>query len=161
MIIERNGCFLLQTLNTSYLFNILPSGHPEHLHYGASVISDKQYEAFLNTSAFGDGSESEEASLYLKNICYSLSEKHPAAGGNMIAYSDEYPEVALEDLPLEISSFGKGDIRDPFILITHENGSKTSDFVFEKASVNGEIKAPETLPGSYADKVDLPVGRSG
>ena len=160
MIIERNGCFLLQTKGTSYLFNILPSGHPEHLHYGASVISDKQYESLLKTSTFGDGSEGEEASVLLKNICYSLSEKHPAAGGNMISYSDEYPNIALEDLPLEISSFGKGDIRDPFVLITHENGSKTSDFVFEKASFNNEIKAPESLPGSYADKEDIAVGSS-
>ena len=71
MIIERNGCFLLQTKGTSYLFNILPSGHLEHLHYGASIISDKQYEAFLNAPTFGDGSENEEAAAYLKNICYS------------------------------------------------------------------------------------------
>ena len=158
MIIERNGCFLLQTLNTSYLFNILPSGHPEHLHYGESVISKTCYEAFLNASSFGDGSEKEEVSEFLGSVCYALSEKHPAAGGNMIAYDDEFPNIALEDLPLEISSFGKGDIRDPFILITHENGSKTSDFTFEKASISNEIIAPNSLPGSYSDKEEIRVG---
>ncbi|MCR5771669.1 MAG: alpha-galactosidase [Butyrivibrio sp.] len=160
MIIERNGCFLLQTLHTSYLFNILASGHPEHLHYGSSVISNAQYESFLKASTFGDGSQSEEASASLKNICYSLSEKHPTAGGNMIAYSDEFPDIALEDLPLEISSFGKGDIRDPFVLITHEDGCKTSDFIFEKASVNNEIKEPSSLPGSYDEKEETPIGDS-
>lgn len=158
MIIERNGCFLLQTLHTSYLFNILPSGHPEHLHYGASVLSCKQYEAFLGASSFGDGSAMEEVSSFLNNISYALSEKHPTAGGNMIAYSDEYPAIALEDLPLEISSFGKGDIRDPFVLITHENGSKTSDFTFEKASISKEIKSPSSLPGSYSDNEIINVG---
>lgn len=160
MIIERNGCFLLQTLHTSYLFNILRSGHPEHLHYGASVISETQYEEFLKASSFGDGSESEAASVCLNNICYSLSEKHPAAGGNMISYSDDFPGIALEDLPLEISSFGKGDIRDPFILVTHENGSKTSDFTFEKASITNDIQAPSSLPGSYDDSVKISVGSS-
>ena len=45
---------------------------------------------------------------------------------------------SLEDMRLEMSSYGKGDIREPFIEVVHADGSYTSDFVFEKAERNSQ-----------------------
>lgn len=171
MIIERNNCYLLQTPHTSYLFHVLPSGHTEHLHYGASILTDAMYEQLLALPKFNDCGEApaadtareqdgtnDAATTLLTQMKEAFCEKHASAGGNMISYSDEYNSLSLEDLPLEVSSFGKGDIRDPFILLTHANGSRTSDFVFEKAQILDGVKTPENLPGSYDEGRSTAVG---
>ena len=50
-----------------------------------------------------------------------------------------------------MSGAGKGDVREPFIEVTHADGSYTSDFVFADAKIT-QGKAPyETLPGSYEE----------
>jgi len=160
MIIERNKTYLLQTKNTSYMFRILPTGHAEHLYYGQSILPEKMYEEFLTLGKISDdgSKEADSANLCLESMADALCEKHASAGGNMISYSDEHFEIALEDLPLEISSFGKGDIRDPFIHLTHEDGSDTSDFVFSKATIQEGYLAPQTLPGAYCDGKITKIG---
>ena len=54
-----------------------------------------------------------------------LTEKRLCLAGNAVCYSPEYPALGLEDVCLEMSSHGKGDIRDPFIEVTHADGSYT------------------------------------
>ena len=49
-----------------------------------------------------------------------------------------------------MSSYGKGDIREPFVEITYADGSFSSDFKFDHADIMEEKEAYETLPGSYA-----------
>lgn len=130
MIKQLNTLFMLQTKNTSYCFHVLPSGHLEHLHYGKKVM--------LDTSS-------------LEAIC----EKNHFIAGNLLAYSNEYPQLGLENLCLEASSRGKGDIREPFVSLTFSNGSTTSDFIYEKATIT-EGKTPlRTLPSSYGTNQEV------
>ena len=143
MIISNNNIFLLQTKNSSYFLQVLPSGHVEHIHYGKSILSEGQYEELLK-------GKKEDAEI-LSQMAEAMGIKHLHEGGNMIVYSpDTYP-LCLEVMPLEMSSFGKGDIREPLIEVSHADGSRTSDFLFDKAEISDEISALSTLPSSYDD----------
>ena len=104
MITEKNGTFCLETGNTSYLFEIMETGHPEHLYYGRKI-------RFRDTAA--------------------LREKHPFAGGNTNYYDAAHKNLGLEDVCLEMSAYGKGDIREPFLEVVHADGSFTSDFLYD------------------------------
>ena len=50
--------FLLDTEKTSYAFRIMPSGHPEHLHYGKKIkiSAPEQVAALTEKRAFEPGS---------------------------------------------------------------------------------------------------------
>lgn len=63
--------------------------------------------------------------------------------------------VALEDIRLEFSTFGKGDIRDPFLEITHADGGMTSDFLFKSAVIGKGKPEFKTLPGSFGSEDDI------
>ncbi len=135
MIYADGKIFLLQTENTSYIFRKLDSGHLQHIHYGSSVfegeIPDKEI---------------------LEKTVLAMAPKHYFGGGNMNCYSDEHSGVFLEQLCLEMSSFGKGDIRDPFVELEYSNGSKTVDFIYDGYEIVDGKRLLETLPSSYADK---------
>ena len=79
--------FLLDTENTSYAFRVLPTGHLEQLHYGPRL-----------------GARSGEELL-------SLTEKRAFQPGAVIAYDARHSTTVLEDMCLEFSAGGKGDIR--------------------------------------------------
>lgn len=92
MITEKNGTFALETAHTSYLFCITDTGHLEHPHYGRKIrIRDNA----------------------------ALREKHSFCPGNGIYYDGEHKAFCLEDACLEMSSLGKGDIREPFAELTY------------------------------------------
>ena len=105
MIEYIDGAFGLRTADTSYVSAILPTGQLEHLYYGKRIR--------LNKSAVA-----------------ALKEKHSFAPGNTVIYDNEHPQYSLEDMKLEMSSQGKGDIREPFIEIEYPDGSRTSDFFY-------------------------------
>ena len=48
-----------------------------------------------------------------------LREKHAFAPGNTNIYDQDHPQYSLEDMRLEMSSYGKGDIREPFVEVVH------------------------------------------
>lgn len=60
-----------------------------------------------------------------------------------------YPENEMEDVRLEMSSCGKGGIREPFVEAILYDGAKTLDFRYEDAVITGEKDALDGLPGSY------------
>lgn len=128
-IIEGNK-FILETLKTSYIFSVLPTGQLEHLYYGKRI-------------AIPEGTEA--------GVVEALSEKHAFAPGNTNIYDAEHPEYSLEDMRLEMSSYGKGDIREPFISIVHSDGSSSSDFVFAEASIKNQTLILKDMPSSYDD----------
>ena len=130
-MIERiNQSFWLQTEHTTYAFRVMESGQPEHLYYGRKLTPDRE-------------------------AMQALGEKRLFAPGNTCVYSPEFPEVSLEDVCLEMSSCGKGDIREPFLEIVHADGSSTSDFVFDKAEITAGKPEYRTLPGSYGAKTEV------
>ena len=131
MIKRIENLFLLETKNTSYLFHVLPSGHLEHIHYGSKIT--------INTLE-----DSNSGSL-----AACMTEKQAFCPGNSIGYSKEYPMLSLEDRMQEMSSLGKGDIREPFIELTYSDGSSTCDFLFEKAEIQRGKNLLEKLPCAY------------
>ena len=123
MITENKGFFWLTTEHTAYGFQVLETGHLEHLYYGPKIrVKDPSV----------------------------LSEKCAFGLGNTIAYDAAHENLSLENMRLEMSSYGKGDIREPFVEITYADGSFSSDFKFDHADITEEKEAYETLPGSYA-----------
>lgn len=127
MIKQLDNLFVLDTLNTTYAFHVLETGHLEHLYYGNKIQINSVLEAV------------------------SLVEKRTILPGNAVYYNDENKSLGLEDVCLEMSSYGKGDIRDPFIEVTHADGSITSDFLFQKAEIRQGKTKLETLPSSYEE----------
>ena len=90
MITVENQLFSLHTRHTSYLFRVMETGHLEHLYYGRKIHPSI------------DG----------------LMEQHAFAPGNTNIYDGGHPQFSLEDVCLEMSSLGKGDIREPFVELT-------------------------------------------
>lgn len=123
---ENAKFFQLDTDNTSYIFGVNQAGQLEHMYYGNKIRVD------------------------LPDAMY---EKQVMTPGNCNAYSSENP-LGLEDLCLEYSSLGKGDIREPFIDIVYSDGSSTSDFAFDYLEINKGKEEFKTLPGSYSDDND-------
>ena len=128
MIRQLDKVFVLDTENTTYAFHVLESGHLEHLYYGEKI----------------DIREASDAA--------PLIEKQAFAPGNSNVYDEKYPNLSLENIRLEMSSYGKSDIREPLVEVTHADGSYTQDFLFDSAVIR-EGKTPlTTLPSSYEDE---------
>ncbi|MDE7434829.1 MAG: alpha-galactosidase [Lachnospiraceae bacterium] len=125
MIQKHDQCFVLDTANTTYCFRVMETGHLEHLYYGRKIT--------LPEGAYAE----------------ALTEKHAFMPGNTNAYNEENTAFSLEDVRLEMSAYGKGDIREPFIEVIHADGSYTSDFLFDTAEITKGKEAYEMLPGSY------------
>ncbi len=130
MIKRQNRHFILETKQTVYCFRVLDTGHLEHLYYGRKITlpEEKYMEALTEKHAF------------------------PPGNTNVTHGADCF---SLEDICLEMSSYGKGDIREPFLEIIHADGSFTSDFLFEKAEITRGKEAYMTLPGSYDEKGEV------
>ncbi len=127
MIRQLDNVFVLDTKNTTYCFRVMDSGHLEHLYYGKRIA------------------------IYSASDAIALFEKQAFSSGSSNVYSEQYPTLTLENVRLEMSSYGKGDIREPFVEITHSDGSTTCDFIY-RSSVIFEGKTPlDTMPSSYED----------
>ena len=146
MIYADGKIFLLQTRSTSYLFRKLESGHLEHLHFGGSLFSEKTYERLS-----GEIDLEQKDKELIEKITLAVAPKHCFGGGNMNYYSDEHNTLCLEMMGLEMSSFGKGDIREPMVELVYPDGSATVDFLFYDYEVRKGKRALETLPSSYDD----------
>lgn len=127
MIRQLDKVFVLDTKNTTYCFQILPSGHLEHLYYGKRL----RIECAEETEP--------------------LQEKKAFPVGNSISYREDMPEFTPEDFRFEMSSYGKGDIREPFIELVRKDGSISSDFLYEEAVISQEKKELRTLPSAYEE----------
>lgn len=120
--------FVLDTEHTTYMFSIAPFGQPEHLYYGKK-IRVKSWEE-----------------------CDVLREKREFELGNSIVYAREYPTVLPEDMCLEMSAPGHGDIREPFLELVLPDGSRSTDFHFMGYEIDRKDSDFATLPSSYAGK---------
>jgi len=122
IIQEDTPLFVLDTVNTSYLFKVTATGHLEHLYYGKKIKADTS-----------DG----------------LTEHHEFAEGNTNAIDDEHKSFTLENIRLEMSSYGKGDIREPMLELINCDGSGTSDFRYGSYDTSKGKDEPGDFPGSY------------
>ncbi|MBR5116756.1 MAG: alpha-galactosidase, partial [Lachnospiraceae bacterium] len=138
MISRAGDIFYLETAHSSWLFHILPSGHAEHLHYGGRLFAG---EAPVTEDMF-------------RELAEGLKEKQHFTIGNGLSYAPEAGPLCLEALCTEFSSFGKGDIRDPFLELTYPDGSTTSDFLYLDAAIAEGKHQPGGLPGAVEDAAD-------
>ena len=97
---------MLETDHTSYWFYITETGLPVHLYYGPLL----------------------EGSSEPDDLIRALDERHSFPAGNLISLDPEHLSVTPEDLCLEMSGCGKGDVREPFIELVFADGSRTVDF---------------------------------
>lgn len=120
MIKTENNRFVLSTKNTTYAFRKLESGQLEHMYYGKriDIISD------------------------------GMAGNHEFPDGNSIMYAKEFPKLSMEGTRFEYSSYGKGDIREPFIELEFADGGRTCDFIYHSHETRGK-SALNTLPSSY------------
>ena len=125
MIRQLENVFVLDTNHTTYCFQVLESGHLEHLYYGKRLRIEQASDV------------------------KSLAEKQAFPPGNSNVYDEKYPKLSLENMRLEMSSYGKSDIREPFIEVVHADGSYTSDFLYEGMVLSQKKTPLETLPSSY------------
>ena len=134
MIQTANDIFVLHTAHTTYAFRKLPTGQLEHLYYGRKIHVCEPLD---------------------ENAVAPLIEKHTFQPGNSCVYDREHDAYTLEDLCLEMSAYGKGDIREPFVELIYEDGSFSSDFVYESSvrfEGRGARDAEDALPASYDEK---------
>ena len=131
MIRELTGAYVLETAGTTYAFRLTETSHLEHLYYGPRIHTDN-------------------------DTILALSEEHVFAPGNTNP-ADMEKTFSLEDICLEMSSYGKGDVREPFLEIVHADGAWTSDFQFESASASRTGPKLTTLPCSYGEAETLTI----
>ncbi|MEG1528452.1 MAG: alpha-galactosidase [Clostridia bacterium] len=122
--------FKLDTLNTSYIFEVMDSGHLQQLYYGKKIANPCEITP--------------------------LEEKLGTSLGTTVAYSAKFPTLNLNNLSQEISTSGKGDYREPFILVKNSNGSLVSNFLFSRAEHISNFELDE-LPSSYAKTDTLAI----
>ena len=126
---DKCPLFILDTEHTTYAMKVLGSGHMEHLYYGRKIRLDSE-----------DG----------------LTEQHEFAPGTSVVYSAEQKNFSLEDMRLEMSSYGKGDVREPFIEVVNPDGSMTSDLLYSEYSQStGRDGGSEGLPTSYGPSAEV------
>ena len=126
---DKTPLFVLNTAHTTYAMKVLDTGHIEHLYYGRKIHLDDE-----------DG----------------LTEQHEFAPGNTVVYSPEHGNFSLEDMRLEMSYYGKGDIREAFIEVINPDGSMTSDFLYSGYEESkGRDGGTEGLPTSYGEDAEV------
>lgn len=126
---ENAPLFILDTGHTTYAMKVLDTGHIEHLYYGRKIHLDSE-----------DG----------------LTEQHEFAPGTSVVYSPEHGNISLEDMRLEMSSYGKGDVREAFVEIVNTDGSQTSDLLYKGyAESKGRDGGTEGLPTSFGEDAEV------
>ena len=124
MIKAENGLFVLHTANTTYAFCADQTGNLIHLYYGKKI-------------EFGQDA--------LKALMPKINNQN---GCSIIADTNN-PNLCLDDVCLEISTRGKGDMREPLVEIEYADGSRTSDFRYKTCKLVVHKEMPEGLPGAY------------
>ncbi len=121
MIQSEDGIFRLTTASTSYLFRVLPTGHLEHLYYGAR-LKEQELDA--------------------------LQTKITSGAGTSVVYGCEDAEFSLDRVTLEYSGIGKGDYRHSPIEVRMPDGSWVCDFVYAGHDVTEGVIPIEGLPSA-------------
>lgn len=120
---SEDNVFHLQTEKSSYILQILKTGHPAHLYYGKKIRHSEKFENFIETKEIPHGSST---SYNKQNHGFSLN---------------------LESL--EYSSYGKGDYRNPSISLLSADGNRTFDFLYHSHVITEGKAELQGLPSSY------------
>ncbi len=118
MIHTDRSFFMLETRRTSYCFRVTEQGFLQHLYYGRRLDLSGGWEALVPQVRHMPGN---------------------AAGWN---------GVSLEDMALETSAPGLGDLRESMVMVRTAGGDTLTDFRFESAEILPEKPELEGLPSS-------------
>lgn len=121
---EQKRIFFLDGKDTTYAFMINEYNYAEHLYYGKRIGHDDI------TYIRGDGGGSMLAQV----------PAYKAQKGVFPSY-DSYHQF-----PAEISFYGTGDYREPALEITHEDGSRIVELLYDGYDIAGEKQKPEGMP---------------
>lgn len=121
---EAEKVFHLQTANTSYIFKILENGQAGQLYYGQRIPVKDNYANLASR------------------------EEHDCTNTLTVEQSD----FQLELIKQEYAGLGKGDYRYPAYQLTYQNGSRTSEFVYQDYKVEAGKKRLANLPSTFDDQ---------
>jgi len=103
MIIIKDKVFQLDTEHTTYLLRVDETGHVRTEYFGKKIRASENYEF--------------------------SKEKWSFPYGSSVVFDESHPELSLDNLSLEYSTVGKGDFREPSILLKMKSGF-TIDFQY-------------------------------
>ncbi|MBN2877522.1 MAG: alpha-galactosidase, partial [Bacilli bacterium] len=118
---EEQKVFHIQTNDTSYIMQVLHTGHLASLYYGA--ILD------INSGIKG------------------LRVKHGIEVGGQVIYQSNDKTFNLNLEFLELPTYGKGDFREPMVHIRLNDGSRLTEFKYKSHTIGGKpihTQMPET-----------------
>ena len=101
---EKDKTFYLNTKNTTYIMQVNEHSHLEHIYYGSKL------DDVVNID--------------------DIKLKYEFELGSSTSYSAESKGYQLNHKLLEISTFGKGDYREPTLHLELPNGSRTIDLTY-------------------------------
>ncbi|OZB96043.1 alpha-galactosidase [Paenibacillus sp. XY044] len=119
----KQQLFHLQTRNSSYVFQILPSGYAAHLYYGKR-LRDADLSWLLVTT--------ERASFSPNPV-------------------PEDRSISLDTLPQELPVYGTSDFRHPLVQFRLPNGSTITEFKYVSHRVEQGKPRMEGLPSTYVE----------
>ncbi len=133
-----NEVFILETDKTSYVFMADKGGSLVQLYYGARLGLCDCGEAHVEADA-------------VRRAVLAMTPKYVNPNGCSIIMDKDEPNKCIDDLRLEMSSRGKGDMREPFVELLYDDGSRTSDFRYKGYRLSEEREIPCGLPSAYDD----------
>lgn len=106
---KKSQVFHLLTKNTSYVMNIFKTKHLGHLYYGKKLSEDIKVEDMI--------------------VKFDLEV------GNQVIYEQTDKSFNLNLACFELSTYGKGDFKEPSLHIRYPDGSRISDFLFKNYEI--------------------------
>ena len=119
----------LDTEHSSYILDVLPTGHLANLYYGKRLRRMDDYEP--------------------------LRQKNDVPYGTMVNVSQDHRNIGLDDQCLEYSGLGKGDFREPAVELVFADGSRPTDFRFESSRSYHGRPCIEGLPSALGGESEV------
>ena len=126
MVRQDGSIFLLETAGTTYSFRVTEQGFLQHLYYGKRLD-------------FGSGGT--QPTVGYDALIPQV--RYWPGNGSVIE------GCCLEDMALEISAPGLGDLRESFATVRTAGGDILTDFRFERAEILEKKPPLDGLPSSY------------
>ena len=128
MINKYENIFKLDTKDTSYIIRISHFNHVLNDYYGARISDTLNFDF--------------------------SREKYGCMAGTAVNYSEEDVSYVLDMLSSEISSVGKGDFKEPSLIIDNGN-DYILDLVYQNYKINDNPKPLKTLPSPHSINEEL------
>ena len=123
---EKTKQFHLFGSHFSYIMQVLPTGHFSHVYYGQLID-------------FIDDTE-------------LLSSKHHIEVGSQVLYDQNDRTFNLNLAQLELSTYGKGDFRDPMFHFRLPDGSRITDFLYVSHEILETKPVFEEMPETFENE---------